>query len=203
MKDESLLSVMGCRIGEVARRTGIRPDTIRAWERRYSVVTPLRGPNANRYYTRDHVRRLLMIKRLVDSGQAISMVSRLTDDQLAERSVALCRAMQPLAGWVVVSRQQPEWLRQCMAEHPTYNIVWHAGLDELGVLGNRLLIIDMPSLSEQHEREITHHVASEYASQCLVVYQFASRTELRALSGRGFKLLKGPLTPRALANHLL
>ena len=32
------------RIGELARRTGTRPDTIRAWERRYGLIEPARSP---------------------------------------------------------------------------------------------------------------------------------------------------------------
>ena len=46
------------------------------------------------------------------------------------------------------------------------------------------------------------HIPADCAERCLIVYRFASRTQLRSLAERGFKLLKGPLEPFALANLL-
>ena len=31
---------LGVRIGELSRRVGVAPETLRAWERRYGVLTP-------------------------------------------------------------------------------------------------------------------------------------------------------------------
>jgi hypothetical protein len=42
----------------------------------------------------------------------------------------------------------------------------------------------------------------DLASRCLVVYKFASRTQLRSLASKGIRLLKGPLEPFALVNLL-
>lgn len=58
------------RIGELARRAGIAPATLRAWERRYGILDPLRSESGYRLYTPEDERRLLEMVRLVESGIA-------------------------------------------------------------------------------------------------------------------------------------
>ena len=98
----------GYRIGAVAKLTGISTDTIRAWERRYGVVEPDRDENNNRYYTDRHISKLISVKRLVDAGQAIGTVCRLSDQELRERTSGILGIERPAAGgplkkWAVIS----------------------------------------------------------------------------------------------------
>ena len=73
------------RIGAVARLTGISPDTLRIWERRYDIVEPRRTPKGGRLYSQQDVTRLTMIKTLVDQGYAISTVASLPAEELNRR----------------------------------------------------------------------------------------------------------------------
>lgn len=41
----------GIRIGELARRTGLSPDVLRVWERRFALFSPERTPGGYRLYT--------------------------------------------------------------------------------------------------------------------------------------------------------
>jgi methylmalonyl-CoA mutase cobalamin-binding subunit/DNA-binding transcriptional MerR regulator len=59
---------------------------IRAWERRYSVVAPLRGPRGARLYSGDDVARLRLLGTLVTSGRSIGDVAGLEPEAL--RSLA-------------------------------------------------------------------------------------------------------------------
>lgn len=61
----------------VARMTGLSADLIRAWERRYGVVTPVRGPRGARLYTNDDIAHLRLLAQAVASGRAIGDVARL------------------------------------------------------------------------------------------------------------------------------
>ena len=74
------------RIGAVSRLTGIAPDTLRVWERRYGTVTPFRSETGTRLYSQDDVGRLALIKALVDRGDAISCVANLSKAELEERA---------------------------------------------------------------------------------------------------------------------
>lgn len=69
-------------IQTVARRTGLTPDVIRAWERRYEAVEPSRSATKRRLYTDDDVQRLLMLRRATLAGRRIGEVARLPLDQL-------------------------------------------------------------------------------------------------------------------------
>jgi DNA-binding transcriptional MerR regulator/methylmalonyl-CoA mutase cobalamin-binding subunit len=51
-------------------------DTLRAWERRYGIVAPRRD-DRGRLYTDGDLRKVRLLKRLVDSGHAIGRLARL------------------------------------------------------------------------------------------------------------------------------
>jgi methanogenic corrinoid protein MtbC1 len=57
-------------VKRAAELTGIAPDTLRVWERRYGVVTPVRTDSGYRLYDDDALRRLSAMRALVDSGWA-------------------------------------------------------------------------------------------------------------------------------------
>lgn len=59
-------------IKAVCAQTGIRPVTLRAWERRYTLLTPHRTNSNYRLYSERDIAVLRWLKSRVDSGQAIS-----------------------------------------------------------------------------------------------------------------------------------
>jgi DNA-binding transcriptional MerR regulator/methylmalonyl-CoA mutase cobalamin-binding subunit len=68
----------------VSQRTGLTPHVIRAWEKRYKAVVPLRSPNNRRLYSEDDVQRLLLLKRITGEGHSISHVAELDSSELLE-----------------------------------------------------------------------------------------------------------------------
>lgn len=66
----------------VARRTGLTPDVLRVWERRYSVVEPERSESGRRLYSDADVAKLSMLSRAVSAGRRISRVSKLSEPEL-------------------------------------------------------------------------------------------------------------------------
>lgn len=67
----------------VALRTGLSPHALRAWERRYRVVTPTRSEGGQRLYTDLDVERLLRLRRLTERGHAIGRIAALPVEELA------------------------------------------------------------------------------------------------------------------------
>ncbi len=61
-------------IKKVCAQTGIRPVTLRAWERRHEVLCPRRSENRYRLYSDRDVAILRWVKHQVDSGITISNV---------------------------------------------------------------------------------------------------------------------------------
>ena len=60
----------------VSRMTGLSVDTLRAWERRYKVVSPERSAHGRLYEEAD-VQRFLRLRSLVGKGFAIGGVAGL------------------------------------------------------------------------------------------------------------------------------
>jgi DNA-binding transcriptional MerR regulator len=73
-------------VGTVARLTGLSPELIRAWERRYGVVEPLRTPGGTRRYSAADLKRLRLVKAAVDAGHRIGQVARLDPAELEQRA---------------------------------------------------------------------------------------------------------------------
>lgn len=70
-----------------ARLTGISPDLLRAWERRYRIVEPVRTPGGTRRYRASDLERLRLVKAAVDAGHRISEVASLGVDELERRAL--------------------------------------------------------------------------------------------------------------------
>ena len=70
-------------IRAVAKLTGLSIDTLRAWERRHSAVTPIRD-DRGRLYTEADIARLRLLRSAVEHGHSIGRVARLTDAELRE-----------------------------------------------------------------------------------------------------------------------
>jgi methanogenic corrinoid protein MtbC1 len=74
--------------------TGLAPDTMRAWERRYGAVTPKRDEHGRRLYDTDDIARLRLLRDAVDRGHAIRHVGPLTNAEI-ERLLAEGRDDEP------------------------------------------------------------------------------------------------------------
>lgn len=66
----------------VAKRTGLTPAVLRAWEKRYGVVDPSRTEGGQRLYSDLDVNRLILLRRAVEEGRNISSVASLSLDEL-------------------------------------------------------------------------------------------------------------------------
>lgn len=71
-----------CSFGTASRLTGLSPDLLRAWERRYRAVEPMRTPGGTRRYRAGDLDRLRALKAAVDAGHRIGRVARLGDEDL-------------------------------------------------------------------------------------------------------------------------
>lgn len=71
-------------IKQAAARSGVPVALLRAWERRYGVVNPVRTPSGYRLYDDESITRLRAMRRLVDDGWSASTAAahiRTADEQ--------------------------------------------------------------------------------------------------------------------------
>ncbi len=62
-------------IGTVSNLTGVGAITLRAWERRYGLIKPVRKESGHRLYTRHHIDQINRITALTQQGIRISQIS--------------------------------------------------------------------------------------------------------------------------------
>lgn len=78
-------SKLGYSIKDIEQLTGIKAHTIRIWEKRYNIVKPKRTHSNIRYYDDDDLKRLLVISMLNKHGNKISVLAKLSNDELNEK----------------------------------------------------------------------------------------------------------------------
>lgn len=73
-------------IGEFARLCGINATTLRAWQRRYGLIKPMRTDGGHRLYSDDDVQQALKILDWVKKGVPVSQVKPLLARPEARRT---------------------------------------------------------------------------------------------------------------------
>ena len=70
---------------KASEEAGLSSHVLRAWEKRYQAVKPLRTVGKHRLYSKEHVKRLQLLKQLTEQGYRISQIAGLTTEELQEK----------------------------------------------------------------------------------------------------------------------
>lgn len=211
----------GYQIGTVANLTGLDPHTIRAWERRYGAVHPVRSEGGTRRYGEADVARLQLLKALTDCGEPIRLVAPLSDDELRERLEKLAGLGPPEA--VRAAPDAPAGSAPRIALlHPALDAQRrdHAGalrglevelarddrdafLEALPRHPCDVLVLALERMGPEPQRTLDACLEASGARLVVIVYQFARRGLLARLGNRGAKLVRGPLRLEQLRRAVL
>jgi len=97
-------------IGAVARMLDLPTSTLRAWEERYSVITPIRSEGSQRLYSRVQVEQLRFIKSRMDAGASAADAHRLLAQELsAERIPAAAPELDAAAKPLVLLAERDSY----------------------------------------------------------------------------------------------
>ncbi len=197
------------RIGAVANITGLSTHTIRAWERRYGMDLSDRSEGGTRLYPEDSVKRLTLIKALLDNGESISMLCDLTLEELEKRleghggpsrkSTPPTRTDGPVRivtfGPHNLTRKiykpdafvTAQILLQTTSESELRNFL--KTTDEVPNCG--ILYCD---IIPTHLVDMVFDLAGKYPEiQWFVIFELGSKRELLMLSEKGIRTLRGPI----------
>jgi MerR family transcriptional regulator, light-induced transcriptional regulator len=86
---------MQLRIGELSRRSGVSPELLRAWERRYGLLQPERTSGGLRLYTGADLERVRAMQRHIEEGLAAREAAELARE--APRAPVATAALDPEA----------------------------------------------------------------------------------------------------------
>ncbi|WP_210502761.1 MerR family transcriptional regulator [Nocardioides xinjiangensis] len=82
-------------VGRAAELTGVPTGTLRKWEQRYGVVVPQRSSGNYRLYDDEAVRRLSVMRSLVDAGWTAQEAARHVTEDVAAAEARLSRPEVP------------------------------------------------------------------------------------------------------------
>lgn len=85
-----------------AQLTQLSEHTLRAWEKRYGVVTPKRFTSGHRGYEPSDIEKLILLRKLVQAGESIGHICGLSTPNLKKLLQSRENAPQPQANSVKV-----------------------------------------------------------------------------------------------------
>ena len=195
------------RSGAAARLAGVPVETLRVWERRYDVVGPRLSPRGQRLYCAGDIRRLTLVKQLVDMGHAIGTVASLPDEALiAARAAATVLAPRPelirgdasedlkiaLIGPVLFAQR----LEQAPSGGALRVIARFATIADAikapGQVAADVTVIEFLTLNDASLDVVVSVKAAFSASQAIVLYRFSPSTVIRQLRAAGHEVARAP-----------
>lgn len=190
------------RIGTVASLTGISVERLRAWERRYDL-SPAHKSGRTRFYSKQQLERLRLIKHLIDQGQPISTLADLDHQQLLDRLEDEQGPQLEVTHQIRVGLVGPNLImleQQAAQAGKTRSrlevISRWANMEafcneQTNTDSPQLLILQLPVLAQQDI-----DIAKEFFPEAsiLVVYQFTTEKILEHLERSGLTALKWPLS---------
>ncbi|EED35783.1 hypothetical protein NOR51B_1730 [Luminiphilus syltensis NOR5-1B] len=197
-------------IGTVARLTGLKPDTLRVWERRYGLGASYKSATGRRQYTQSDLDHLQLIAALVADGTRIGEIASAESKTLAQLvkargdriKVALPAAKSTV---VFVGRELCHWLdghQGCISGVSAFMVreTLTEQLDELTFDGEiDLLVIECPSLSASRMQAIQALRARLQVGKVLVLYRYANERWLEELERHDASGMEFPPEPARLA----
>ena len=194
------------RIGAVAKRTGISPECLRAWERRYGLE-PAERAGKTRFYDATQIERLTVIKALLDQGHPISQVIHLPSEALSRRlapgrpssSLAASPTQRSppmpkvaLVGAALVrAHRDAEHARRDQAR---FDVVaeW-AGVADLyrDAVPSQLdcVVVYLPSLDPEQVEKVRQFL---HGPHVVVAFKYATAADLAAGGDGGYPMLRWP-----------
>ncbi len=209
-KDTDVPEVTGpptYRSGVVARLAGIPVETLRVWERRYGVVGPTLSEGGQRLYTPDDIRRLAVIKQVVDMGHPIGTVAALpTEAVTALRDAARTLVVQPgalqngvppvlrvaLIGPVFgVRRPESQGLGDAVKVMAACGNVANAVSALRGVAVD-VAVLELSTLNETALATVAAVKSALGSGRVLVLYRFGPSAVIRQLRAAGHGVARAP-----------
>ena len=199
------------RSGVAARLVGVPVATLRVWERRYSVVGPRVSAGRQRLYGAQDIKRLALIKQLVDRGHAIGAIAALdypTLESMRQSTERLERARVggdlralptgrriALVGSLFLATTVAQALGargfevSARCPDPAQAV---AGLTGVSV---DLLILELATLREADVPSVDALKAACSASRVLLFYRFAPSAIVRRLRAAGYLVTRTTTDP--------
>ncbi|WP_306394712.1 MerR family transcriptional regulator [Telluria beijingensis] len=195
------------RTGAAARLAGLPVETLRVWERRYSLSHAERSERGQRLYSAEQVARLGLLKQLVDQGHSIGVLAGLSRDQLQAmlgldgqaRAVQTTPVRVLLVG-AMLARRVAAMGHGALGLDVTGHCAGLALAEDLPRdSGAEVLVIEQSELDERVMPAIASAREATGVAAVVVLYRFCSSATIRALRAQGCLVARIPADLNELA----
>ena len=187
-------------IGVAARMTGINPNTLRMWERRYQLGPSKRSPGGQREYSAMDIDHLRLIKQLMNKGMRIGDIAQLSTNTLTSLLMdsgddnAIIRESVQLIKTQVVGATLSNYFKNHIKRYPTLSLelssddteIW---LQSPSISDKELLILQQSSINNKHVESLIN--LSKQKVHVIVLYLYSNREIVEELQRQGIILLQG------------
>ena len=188
------------RTGVAARLAGLPVETLRVWERRYALSHTDRSAHGQRLYSAEQVRRLGLLKQLVDQGHPIGVLAGLPMEQLEEMSLLKTQPQAPADGLIRVALLGESLVRRLSAGgRDSLGLVVRARCGQLAqaesVLQDAqadLLLVELSELDDSAVPQIAAARRACGAVAAVVLYRFCASATIRQLRAQGCLVARAP-----------
>ena len=191
-------------IGTVARLTGLKPDTLRVWERRYGLGASHKSATGRRQYTQSDLDHLQLIAALVNDGARIGEIAN-----SERKTLEMLLRQRGIRGREALSKSKPravfvgaalcKWLdshQGCIsgvdARLARMDI---AAIEEsafAALKDSDVMVLECASLSRASVTRIKSLHDDALAKRIIVVYQFGNTQWLEDLEAAGIAAMAFP-----------
>ena len=185
------------RSGVAARLAGLPVETLRVWQRRYGISDTGRSEHGQRLYSDAQVRRLRLIKQLVDQGHPIGALAQLPLEQLGALAVVPVprTSAQPLRV-ALVSPALARRLAGSGRDMLALDIVASCQeLDSAGAafsdVGAEVLLLEISELDDSVVPAIIA-LRQQLGVAAVVLYRFCASATVRQLRAHGCLVARAP-----------
>ena len=189
------------RSGAAARLAGLPVETLRIWERRYSLSDAERSERGQRLYSAEQVTRLGLLKQLVDQGHAIGVLAALSREQLQAMLAtgAGVGSVQAGNGRVPVLLVGSGLARRVAAEREGLGLDVRASCASLGQVSGdgevgdaQVLVVEQSEIDDTILPVLAAARAVSGVAAVVVLYRFCASATIRALRAQGCLVARVP-----------
>jgi DNA-binding transcriptional MerR regulator len=206
------------RIGAVSELSGVPVPTLRGWELRHGAFMPSKSNGQHRLYTDDDLLRASLLKRLTDTGHAISRIARMGASELnqlvlrqqAQTPSAAPTRLQPqlvnvavvdliLAGRIESKAFALHFLHNSFQVSDIFGSLAEALQADISKLPE-LLVVKVNSLDALVQLDLHDLLKKCEHPKLIVIYNFGQANIVATLKRSGVIVRRAPLSDSELAD---
>ena len=190
-------------IGVVSKLTGINPGTLRMWEKRYEGFSAKRSPGKSRLYDDSDIKRLRLVKKLLDNGYQPGKIMHLDISGLEDK----LKYLQDNSELVVTSsnsynlilcgRPLLNPLGKTLSDKfkfkivGSYQYIEDIALADLADIPNCLLF-DVNTLTKDNIDQIKLSIKKLKITGVVCLYEIATKFDVELAESEGFACIQRP-----------